>query len=229
MTHVQSPSSTDGTESVLDLLNSFAETGDKHTLQLINDIFSSKGPVSVTPELAMNVSNQISKLIEMECTNLTFWECQIGLMKVNLNLHEYLQLLQNSPTLVKFLQNLAENLNKDNIVYQLPFAYLHFLCVLVHDSYERQSIIFDQEGQPVIKAVEAFCDNIILIVRETHGFAFFLCKCSSVIAFLAQLHPEALEQNDQRSILWFLNMGGISMMSKMFMEVINHSDVCKQR
>ena len=34
---------------------------------------------------------------------------------------------------------------------------------------------------------------------------------------MAFLYPEAIEQNDQRSILWFLNIGGLSILSKWFM------------
>ena len=38
--------------------------------------------------------------------------------------------------------------------------YLAFLCELVGGSYERQSILFNQEGQLVLKAIADICQDI---------------------------------------------------------------------
>ena len=155
MTEVQSSSEIFSTEYVLDLLHNFTETGDKLLLQQIYDMFSSRDSVPVPLELTMNVSMKIFTLMEIEPNNFHFWGLLSYLMSQHCNLYakDYLLLLQKAPVLARFLYHLKLNLNNIEHNVSNVIVYLDFLQQLVVGSYERQSIVFNQEGQHMLKAV----------------------------------------------------------------------------
>ena len=217
-------------ECVLDLLHKFAEKGDKDTLEQLYEILNSEVqlPIPVPPELAMNVAIQISTQIEIECDSHLFWIFLTYLMNSHYNFHaqDYLLLLQNSPVLEIFLHNLRVNLLKTKHDIEPLIAYLDFLQQLVIDSYERQSIIFNQEGQHVLKAVSKIFVKVAAVVQKTAGSEPLLSMSVRLLSLLAKLYPETIEQNDHRTTLWFLNIGGISIMSNIVMIIANKIDIC---
>ena len=75
-------------------------------LRLFDEFFNTDHvPIHVPPELSLNVTIQIYNLIEIDLSHIQYWGCLIGLMEPNsnLNVQEYLLLLQNSPILPKLL------------------------------------------------------------------------------------------------------------------------------
>ena len=176
----------------------------------------------------MNVTIQISKVMEIDCNNFCFLGFLTYVMNHDYNLHakDFLHLLQNSPILLIFLHNLTVNFNFSQLHISKLVIYLEFLKDLVIESYERPSILYDQEGQHVLKAVDSFCEHTILAVHQTTTMAYLLSRWASLVAHLTKMHPEAIENNDQRSILWFLNMGGMACVSNIFMTLVSHPDMC---
>ena len=211
------------TKYILNLLHKFSKTGDKCTLQRIYDDISEKCIgmlIVIPPDLALKITIRIAKLIEVDSTNYTYWYCQVFLMNPKLNVcaTDYLLLLQNSPILIRLLDILRYNLNTSHNVCELN-AYIDLLLQFTCNSYERQTMILNQEGQHVLNAVAHICQNIGLAERF-----FLVYNCTCLLGSLAYMYPEAIHNNDQRSILWFLNIGGISVLSNMFLIAVNNTD-----
>ena len=205
--------------NTFDLFHEFSETGDKLTFQRLYDAYfdtNTKLSINVPPELALNVSIQVLKLIEADSTNDEYWWCLTHLMSPNINKYAevYLVLLRNSPIMSRLFHILADNLN--NTDDENLYVYLVLLHKIIVNSYERQSILYEIEGQYVLRAVENVFQNIEILED-----IYVIVSCFRVVASLADLYPEAIEQNDQRSILWFLNIGGICRINKMFMTIVS--------
>ena len=225
MTECQSSSIYVRNEYVLDLFLKYSESGDKPTLQRLFDFMTNeKRSIPVPPELVLSVSIYILNSIEIESINYLNWQFLGLLMNSYFNLYanNYLLLLQNSPILPRLLRILVDNLKTTFLLVDY-MIYMEVLNHLVSDSYERQSILFNQEDQHALKVVANFYQNKLFLCHETNEF--FIVDSLSLISNLAYIYPEAIEQNDQRSIRWFLNIEGMSILSKLFMMFISIQDI----
>ena len=203
-------------EYAIDLLQKFIETRNELTLQrVLNECF--QHVVAVPPELALNVSIQLITLLQVRSTDDMLWWCLFKLMNKNINqcAKDYLMLLQNYPLLTKLQYMLSDNMNTSRDADKI-FIYLNVLHEFLSDNYERQCIIFEEEGQHVLNAV----GNLFQSIRQAENERL-IPQLTRVIASLSMCYPEAIERRDQRSILWFLNMGGISRFSNILLNYVS--------
>ena len=136
-------------------------------------------------------------------------------MKLNSCFNEFLLLLKNSPLITRFLHLITNKLNTSN-PSRLSTSYLDFIREFVMDSYERQNIILSEEGQHTLQAVAKVLHNVSSSSPDSKTN-----KSPESALLLAHLSTIYKENDDQRGLLWFLNIGGFTLISSFFMSAIN--------
>ena len=203
-------------KSIINLLQGFAISGDEFILQKIP--YRIDKAIPIQPELAFTVASKCADLIEFTSNDDHIENALLTLMHIKENSYykEFLLLLQNSPLITRFLQLITNKINKaDNPLSCTP--YLRFIREFVMDSYERQNIILSEEGQHTLQAVAKVFHAVNKSSSDPNKFT--LTQCAILLAHLGYIHHEA---DDQRGLLWFLNIDGFSLISSFFLTVIDY-------
>ena len=95
---------------------------------------------------------------------------------------------------------MASNLNT-NANLQNRIMHFSFLIHILRNSYERQCILFYEDGQHVLKAISNFCQD-----SNPDTITYLLTYCATVISQSMQLHPGMIKEVYYGFSIWVASL-----------------------